>query len=235
MGEFGDTRRILVADVGGQRRYGHERGVQIVRHPFAVGCESRKAVDPEGVDRRRQQADGTQEVVDADRHKHVELKIALRCRQSDSNVVCHDLHRHHGDSLALSRIDLAGHDGRPRFVLRDADLTQPATRTACQPPHIVGDFHEVGSQRFQRPMRKDQLILGGQRVKFVGIRNKVLAGQPGQYFCRAGVKSSRGVQSGADGGPAQRQMRQLFGGRENLPSGGRDGICTERTETFQNS
>ncbi len=45
----------------------------------------------------------------------------------------------------------------------------------------------------------------------------MLAGQPGQYFCRAGVKSSRGVQSGADGGPAQRQMRQLFGGRENLP------------------
>lgn len=28
---------------------------------------------------------------------------------------------------------------------------------------------------------------------------------------------------------------QSGGGRENLPSGGRDGICTERTEAFQNS
>ena len=67
----GAARRVLVADVGGQRRHGHERGVQIVCHSFAVGGESRKAVDPEGVDRRRQQADGTQEVVDADRHEHV--------------------------------------------------------------------------------------------------------------------------------------------------------------------
>ena len=38
---------------------------------------------------------------------------------------------------------------------------------------------------------------------------------------RSGIKPQRTDQSG--------------GGREDLPSGGRDGICTERTEAFQNS
>lgn len=46
---------------------------------------------------------------------------------------------------------------------------------------------------------------------------------------QAGVSRNRGQSV------EPQRTDQSGGGREDLPSGGRDGICTERTEAFQNS
>ena len=50
------------------------------------------------------------------------------------------------------------------------------------------------------------------------------------------IAEQAGVSQGNRGQSVEPQRTdQSGGGREDLPSGGRDGICTERTEAFQNS
>jgi hypothetical protein len=65
----------------------------------------------------------------------------------------------HGQRLALRRVDLARHDRAARLVLRQLQLTQPATRARRQPAHVVGDLHQRDRQRLQRTVRADQRIV----------------------------------------------------------------------------
>lgn len=48
-------------------------------------------------------------------------------------------------------------------------------------------------------------------------------------------RTGRGFQGNRGQSVEPQRTDQSGGGREDLPSGGRDGICTERTEAFQNS
>ena len=146
--------------------------------------------------------------MDTHRHKNVQLKIALRSGHAHRHIVAHDLHRHHGDGLALGGIDLAGHNGGAGFVFRNADLSQSVAGAGSQPPHVVGDLHHVAGQSLQRSVGKYQLILGGQGVKFVGRRQEDLAGDPGNGVGHLRVKSGRCVQSGTHSSTAQRQLLQ---------------------------
>ena len=57
-------------------------------------------------------------------------------------------------------------------------------------------------------MGENQLILGGQSVELVGGGDKVPAGQSADLFRHQGIKPLRGVQAGAHGGAAQRQLPQ---------------------------
>ena len=57
-------------------------------------------------------------------------------------------------------------------------------------------------------MGKDQLILGGEGVEFVGGGHKVLAGETGHGGGHFGVKTLGGVEAGAHGSAAQGQLLQ---------------------------
>ena len=48
------------------------------------------------------------------------------------------------------------------------------------------------------------------------------------------IAERAGVSRGTGDRALKHRTDQSGGGREDLSSGGRDGICTERTETFQN-
>ena len=85
--------------------------MQVAVHFVLVCLDADGAVVVEGNDGLGKQAGGLQEVVCADGHEDVQLEVALRGSHADGNIVAHDLHGDHGDSLALGGVDLTGHDG----------------------------------------------------------------------------------------------------------------------------
>ena len=133
--------------------------MQIIAHLFAVCPDSDRAVVVEGHDRLGEEPYRLKEVVYADRHEHIQLKIALRCSHSDGNVVAHDLNGNHRHLFALSGVDLAGHYRRTRFVLRDENLAETVARSGCQPSYVVCDLHHVGGKSLKRTVSKHQLVL----------------------------------------------------------------------------
>ena len=95
-----------------------------------------------------QQPDALQYILDNNRFKHVQLgsqslahlttkvesiirhlKLTLSTRKHNGGIVPHHLCGDHCEGLALSRIDLAGHDARPRFIFWQTEFTQSASRT----------------------------------------------------------------------------------------------------------
>lgn len=81
-----------------------------------------------------EEASALQQARDHLRLEHVELKVAVRAADGDGDVVAHDLRAHHRQRLALRRVDLAGHDRRPRLVLRQRQLPEAAARPGRQKP-----------------------------------------------------------------------------------------------------
>lgn len=58
-----------------------------------------------------------EQVTNHDRLEDVQFEVTLRTGECASGVVAKHLTTQHCHRLALSRVDLAGHDGRARFVL----------------------------------------------------------------------------------------------------------------------
>ena len=48
------------------------------------------------------------------------------------------------------------HDGGTRFILRNMKLPQTISRTAGQPPHVIGDLHQVTCESLERAMRSSK-------------------------------------------------------------------------------
>ena len=95
----------------------------------------------EGVHTLCQQPRRLQEIVDQHRHVDIQLEISLARGDADGRIIAHDLHGHHGNGLALGRIDLSGHDGRTRFIFRYCELSKAQPRAGSQPADIIGDLH----------------------------------------------------------------------------------------------
>ena len=151
-----------------------------------------------------------QEIIDADRHEHVQFEIALRRGHAHGHVVGHHLHGDHRHRLALGRVDLSRHDGAARLVLRDEQLADAAARAGGQQAHVVGDLHQIRRERLERAVEIDQLILAGERVELVGRGDKALAGQRGNLLRDGLAERRQGVQPRADRRAAQRQLAHAF-------------------------
>ena len=106
------------------------------------------------------QRDRMQKVVNDHRLENIELKIALRAGETDRGRRAVDLDADHRHGFALRGIHLAGHDGRPGFVLRNDEFTQAATRTGGQPADVVGNLHQRRGQGFHRALGKDDFVVG---------------------------------------------------------------------------
>ena len=78
------------------------------------------------------------------------LKLTLRTSKHNSGIVTHHLRGNHCECLTLSRVDLARHDARPGFILRQTKFTQPASRTRAEVPDIIGNFVQADCDSGER-------------------------------------------------------------------------------------
>ena len=79
---------VFIADIRVERRDQHQRIVQIVIHFVLVCGNAHGTVVVERDDRFGEQSCGLKEVVISDGHKHIQLKIALRCGNADCAHRC---------------------------------------------------------------------------------------------------------------------------------------------------
>ena len=203
VGGLGAGSGRLVADVWGQAGHQHQGLLQQVLHAAAVGLKARHAVVVKGAHHISQQVDGLEEVVGADGHEHIQLKVALAGGHAHGHVVAHDLHGHHGHRFALGWVDLAGHDGAAGLVLGNGDLPQAAAGTAGQPADVVGDLHQVGGQSLQSSVGEDEAVLAGEGVELVGGGAEGLSGVLGDEAGGLLAEGGGGVEPGSHGGAAQ--------------------------------
>ena len=91
-----------------------------------------------------------QEVVGADRHHDVDLKITGLSSNRDRGVVAHYLRADHSDRLSNDWIHLAGHNRTSRLHSGQIDFANAGTGTGTEPANIIGNFHETDCQCIQR-------------------------------------------------------------------------------------
>ena len=197
-----------------QCRNQHQRARQQFGNALVVGLDAAHAMRLEAGHAVGEQADAVQEIVGDQRFENIQFEIARGAAEVDRHVVAEDLTAEHGQRFALRRIDLARHDRAARLVLRNADFTEAGARPGGQPAHVVGDFHQGCGERFQRAVRGDQRIVRGQRGKFVRRTGEGQAAAARQFGRDARAELGVRVQSGADGGAADRQRVQRRQGGE---------------------
>ena len=110
MGSFCNLRRIVLADMRGQRGHQHQGLRHQRRYPLPIRLKPFDTVFPEGTTGIGQQADGLQHIENQHRFENVQFKITLTARNGDGRMIAHHLGADHGHGLALCWINLAWHD-----------------------------------------------------------------------------------------------------------------------------
>lgn len=111
MGVFGDLGGHVVANDGVKASNKHERLVEESLDSLLVGLKTLDQVLLERAHTVTQQTGAVEEVADHDGLEDVELEVTLGASEGDGSLVTEDLAAEHGQRLALSRVDLSGHDG----------------------------------------------------------------------------------------------------------------------------
>ena len=107
----------------------------------------------------RDQSDGMEEVVNHYRFKNVEFEVALRAGEANGSGSAVDLYADHRHGFGLRWVHFARHDRRTRFILRDGQFAETTTWAGSQPANIIRNLHERRSQRFQRALCEDDLVV----------------------------------------------------------------------------
>src|SRR5690606_33966349 len=107
--------------------------------------------------------------------------------------------------LALRRVDLARHDRRARFILRQLQLAEARTRTRAQEADVVGDLEQVGGKSVQRAVEIGKRAVACQRLELVLRRAERQAGDSGHALGERLVETDRSVEAGTNGRTALRQ------------------------------
>ena len=84
----------------------------------AVEFDACNAVVNEAVTSVFDETNRMQQVVNHDGVKDIQFEIALRACESNRCVIAEDLHGDHRHRFTLRRVDLARHNGRTGFILR---------------------------------------------------------------------------------------------------------------------
>src|SRR5207302_3943444 len=74
------------------------------------------------------------------------------------------------------------------------------------PANVIRNFHERSSQSLQRALRKDDLVVGGERGKLVAMRAEGKPRKFGDFLCCTLRKFRMRVQPGAHGRPADGEV-----------------------------
>ncbi len=95
------------------------------------------------------------------------LELTTGTGHADRSLVTDNLSSDHGQSLALSGVNLSGHDAAAWFVLRQAQLTQTTSRSRTKVADIIGDLHEGASNHVQSAMRLHEGIVSGEGLELI--------------------------------------------------------------------
>ena len=191
----------------------HEAVLEVLGDPLTVRFQSLNAELAEVPGRVGEQGDGVEDVVDDERAEHVQLKVPAHSTNVDGHIIPHHLRAHHRQRLALGRVHLAGHDGASGLVLRQHQLAEATPRPTSQPPEIVGNLVQRGSQRLEGAMKGDQGVTPTKGLEFVVGRDKGKGGEGGNH-CRAPhrvflVRVEAGAHSGATKGELVHMAKRL--------------------------
>lgn len=93
------------------------------------------------------------------------LELSVRSSDGDGGVVSHHLASDHGQSLALSRVDLSGHDRRSRLVLGERELSETTSRSGSEVSDVVGDLHERDGDGVESSGGLDDGVVGGEGLE----------------------------------------------------------------------
>lgn len=83
------------------------------------------------------------------KNKGTYLELSIRPSNRNSSLVSNYLSCDHSHSLALRRVDLARHDAATRFVFRQTEFAQTASRPRAKVTNVVGDLHQRNGKDIQ--------------------------------------------------------------------------------------
>ena len=206
-GLLGDLRGRLVADLPVQR--GDDGGDDSARRASARASAVSPATHRSASSAARSPADATDSsrLRRHHRHHHVELEAPGRAGPRDRRVVADDLRAHLQHRLGHHRVDLAGHDRRPRLQVGQVDLGEPGGRPDCpssagrcrpwsRPTAKVRSSPESSTSASRAPCASkwSRASVNGRPVRLASSA------------MTAAAKPARRVDAGADGGAAERQL-----------------------------
>jgi len=151
----------------------HQTLIQNCVDPLLVGLNSNDTVLGETPRAVSEQPNALEQVLDQDRLEHVEFELTVRSSDRNGGVVSDDLCGNHGQSLALSRVDLSGHDRRTRLVLRKGKLSETTSRSRCEVTDVVGNLHQRNGDGVHGSGSLDDSIVCGQSFELVAFRHAV--------------------------------------------------------------
>lgn len=213
VGVLGDLAGHVVADDGVEAGDEHKRLVEEGVDAALVGLEALDEVGAEAGHAVREQTRRVQEVGDHDGLEDIELEVTLRAGEGDGGVVAEDLGAEHGQGLALSRVDLAGHDGAAGLVLGELELGETAAGAGAEETDVLGDLEEGDGDGVELAVGLDDGVVGGEGLKLVGRGDELGAGHLGDLLGNALGEALEAVEAGADGGTTLGQHAQAGKGR----------------------
>ena len=148
-------------------------------------------------------------VANDERLVDVELKLAIHAANGGGNVVTHDLGADHGQSLALGRVDLAGHDAATGLVLGQDQLAETAAGAGAEVADVLGNLAERAGEGVEAAMGLDNGVVGGESLKLVGGRLELGARHLGHLVGNGLGEALEGVYAGADGGATLSQQTEV--------------------------
>ena len=148
----------------------------------------------------------------------VSSSVALVVANVIGGVVADDLSGNLLDDLEHDRVDLSGHDRAARLEVGHRYLAQPAGRTRTEQAEIAGDLVHRQRRRPTRTVEVAERLLSTLGLEVIGCLTQRQVEATRQALGDLGAERRRGVESGADGRAAERQLEQSLGRR--LRSGG---------------
>ena len=94
-------------------------------------------------------------------------KLPGRAGPRDGRVVADDPRAHHQRGLGQHRVDLAGHDARPRLEVGQVDLGEPGRRPGRHPAQVVADLGEADRDGAQHAGQLDERVARALRLEVV--------------------------------------------------------------------
>lgn len=201
VGLFSGGSSIVVTNVGIKGGDEHEGLLHDGTNTGFIGLDALDAIESEGIGGIGNETNTGEKVLDHDGLEDIKLKMTIGAGNGNGDVVTHDLGTDHGHGLALGGVDLAGHDGATRLILRELQLTQTAPGAGAKETDVIGDLHEGGGDGVEGTRGLDNGVMGGKGLKLIdgGLEGK--AGDGGDLGGKGGIKALVGVEAGTDSSP----------------------------------
>ena len=139
----------------------------------------------------------------------VELELAVHATNGGGDVVTHDLGAEHGQSLALSRVDLTRHDAAAGLVLGKVQLAEATAGTTAEVSDVLGNLGEGDGQGVERAVCLDNSVVSSKGLELVGSGLELGAGHLGDLLGNALGEALEGVDASANGGTALGEESQV--------------------------